>query len=448
MINKSRRLLVGLFVLLLVDVIWVSSSELTKYLYQQASFEKPFFSTYVKTSMFTIYLLGLCFYPPWKDYCSTPSKYMHLETDVEDDHIQSEESSGALSPPTYVPIKWEEKQEKCSGSESDDSSLHRAVKFCKLAEVRQMSASHASDAFWARLSYHASIKASHIARRAANKLSVDQVAKIAFYFCLLWFVANYTFQAALAYTDAGTVALLSSSSSVFTLLLAALFPAGAADRFTFSKLLAVIFSIVGLIVISVSHSTLEMSIPLGFLLPLLSAFLYASYLVFLRRIVENDEKLEIPMFFGFVGLFNLLLLWPVFFLLHYCRWESFEWPNKHQWTFIIINGLVGTVLSEALWLWGCLLTSSLIATLALSLTIPLSIVADMVLSSVEYSALFFIGSVPVFFSLIFVMFLNHHENADPVCTFLRRLSHRESRISEAELEQRESLISINEDHEA
>lgn len=30
MLNKSQRLLLGLFVLLLVDVIWVSSAELTK----------------------------------------------------------------------------------------------------------------------------------------------------------------------------------------------------------------------------------------------------------------------------------------------------------------------------------------------------------------------------------------------------------------------------------
>jgi predicted ferric reductase len=30
MLNKSQRVLLGLFVLLLVDVIWVSSSELTK----------------------------------------------------------------------------------------------------------------------------------------------------------------------------------------------------------------------------------------------------------------------------------------------------------------------------------------------------------------------------------------------------------------------------------
>lgn len=30
MLNKNQRLFLGLFVLLLVDIIWVSSSELTK----------------------------------------------------------------------------------------------------------------------------------------------------------------------------------------------------------------------------------------------------------------------------------------------------------------------------------------------------------------------------------------------------------------------------------
>lgn len=47
----------------------------------------------------------------------------------------------------------------------------------------------------------------------------------------------------------------------------------------------------------------------------------------------------------------MTLLWPMFFLLHYSDLELFEWPNHDQWALIILNGLVGTVLSEALWLW-------------------------------------------------------------------------------------------------
>lgn len=31
--------------------------------------------------MFTFYLLGLCFWPPWRDQCNKPATYMvHLNT--------------------------------------------------------------------------------------------------------------------------------------------------------------------------------------------------------------------------------------------------------------------------------------------------------------------------------------------------------------------------------
>ena len=73
--------------------------------------------------------------------------------------------------------------------------------------------------------------------------------------------------------------------------------------------------------------------------------------MFLKRKVDHEDKMDIPMFFGFVGLFNLTLLWPMFFILHYGHWEEFEWPDTHQWTYLIINGLIGTVLSQVLWLW-------------------------------------------------------------------------------------------------
>lgn len=154
------------------------------------------------------------------------------------------------------------------------------------------------------------------------------------------------------------------------------------------------------------------------------------------------------MFFGFVGLFNLLLLWPGFFLLHYTGFEAFEFPSKLIWMCIVINGLIGTVLSEFLWLWGCFLTSSLIGTLALSLTIPLSIIADMCMQKVQFSWLFFAGAVPVFFSFFIVTLLCHYNNWDPVMVGIRRVfaficrKHRIQRMPE-ESEQCESLIPMH-----
>ncbi|CAD1481130.1 unnamed protein product, partial [Heterotrigona itama] len=400
MMNKSQRLVLGLLVLLLVDIIWVSSTELTKYIYREAAFEKPFFTTYVKTSMFTFYLLGLCFWPPWRDQCNKPATYM--------------------SDPTFVPIKTPDHCDRSSGTESDDSSI-RSVRFSKLAEVRHMSESDATEALLARLSYQASLRAGEHARRQANKFSVQKVAKIALMFCLFWFIANYTYQISLVKTESGVVTVLTSTSSLFTLFLAAFFPSNGGDKFTLSKLVAVSVSILGLVLVGLSDLTIEASrIPTSIILALVSAFFYAAYIVFLKRKVDHEDKMDIPMFFGFVGLFNLTLLWPMFFILHYGHWEEFEWPDTHQWTYLIINGLIGTVLSQVLWL-GCFLTSSLIATLAVSLLMPMSMIADVLLKKVEYPCIFYLGTIPMLLAFLTVSLLSYYDNWDPVMDLIKRI---------------------------
>lgn len=87
------------------------------------------------------------------------------------------------------------------------------------------------------------------------------------------------------------------------------------------------------------------------MLALLSAFFYASYLVLVKRKSDTEEKIDIPLFFGFVGLWNFLLMWPLFFVLDLTKIEVFAWPNRSQFIVLFLNGIFGTVISEALWLW-------------------------------------------------------------------------------------------------
>lgn len=228
-----------------------------------------------------------------------------------------------------------------------------------------------------------------------------------------------------------------------------MFPSNSGDRFTLSKLLAVILSIGGVVLVNLSGSEKSPGRnTIGSIWSLVGAMLYAVYIVMIKRKVDREDKLDIPMFFGFVGLFNLLLLWPGFFLLHYTGFEDFEFPNKVVLMCIVINGLIGTVLSEFLWLWGCFLTSSLIGTLALSLTIPLSIIADMCMQKVQFSWLFFAGAIPVFFSFFIATLLCHYNNWDPVMVGIRRIfaficrKHRIQKVPE-DSEQCESLIPMH-----
>ena len=64
-------------------------------------------------------------------------------------------------------------------------------------------------------------------------------------FLLQWFLGNYAYQIALSDTEAGIVNVISSTSGLFTLVLAALFPSSSVDKFTLSKLVAVLFMVIG-----------------------------------------------------------------------------------------------------------------------------------------------------------------------------------------------------------
>ncbi|XP_069472685.1 solute carrier family 35 member F5 isoform X2 [Ambystoma mexicanum] len=431
--SHRRRMLLGIVILLLVDVIWVASSEFTSYIFDE--YKKPFFSTFAKTSMFVLYLLGFVIWKPWRQQCTQ----------------QFPGRPAAFSEPLYVPVKFHDlPSEKASSPNSDLEIAPKKprVRFSNIMEVRQLPSSHAFEAKLSRMS-HPSVKDHGSILKSVGKLTACQVAKVSFFFCFVWFLANYSYQEALSETQVAIVNILSSTSGLFTLILASVFPSNSGDRFTLSKLIAVALSIGGVILVSLSGSDESRGKDkIGSLWSLVGAMLYAVYIVMIKRKVDREDKLDIPMFFGFVGLFNLLLLWPGFFLLHYTGFEAFEFPSNLVLMYIVINGLIGTVLSEFLWLWGCFLTSSLIGTLALSLTIPLSIIADMCMQKVQFSWVFFAGAVPVFLSFFIVTLLCHYNNWDPVMIGIRRIfaficrKHRIQRTPE-DSEQCESLIPMH-----
>ncbi|KFM59875.1 Solute carrier family 35 member F5, partial [Stegodyphus mimosarum] len=406
--------------------------------------------------MFMLYLLGFIFWKPWRSQCSSKPMYALVDptsSEIEENDCDYVEAEPLLSESVFIPIKYHDDGEKSSGNESDDSSSKQSVKsvhFNQVTEVRHLSESQADDALLARLSYAASLRAQESAFRAANKLPMKQVARIALLFCILWFLGNLSYQEALSNTEAGIVNILSCSSGLFTLILASIFPANSGDRFTLSKFLAVAMSIVGVSIISSEDKGVQNFFPPGAVWSILGAFFYAAYVVLLRRKVDSEEMLDIPMFFGFVGLFNLLLMWPGFIFLHYTKVEEFQWPSQHQWLLLLCNGLIGTVFSELLWLWGCFLTSSLIATLSVSLTIPFTIFFDIFLKKVDYPLPFFLGTLPMFLSFFAVAFLTHYENWDPVLVGVNKLVNlcfrKAQRVRDIDYEQTESLINVNSEY--
>ncbi|GAA5861980.1 hypothetical protein JCM3774_001373, partial [Rhodotorula dairenensis] len=156
--------------------------------------------------------------------------------------------------------------------------------------------------------------------------------------------------------------------------------------------------VTGVVIVSLSDSTLptppageprgqpaiEIESPtpvhplLGDGLALLSALAYAAYVLLLKVRIRNEARISMTLFFGFVGMFNIALFWPMGILLHALGVETFEWPHGRDLVAGLFFNAAITFVSDALYLRAMLLTSPLTVTLGLSLSIPLALIGDVV----------------------------------------------------------------------
>jgi len=96
-----------------------------------------------------------------------------------------------------------------------------------------------------------------------------------------------------------------------------------------------------------------------------------------------------------------MVLWPLFFVLDKFGFENFEMPGGRLILLLTLNGLLGTVLSDYLWARSVLLTTPLIATIATSLSIPLSLIADTIIHGSTFTVLYFTGTILVILGFVF-----------------------------------------------
>jgi len=442
--RKRSKFCCGLFLLLLVDVIWVASSEASRYLFVNINYNKPYMSTYIKTCMFSIYLVGFIFYPPWRRKCircvcdDYPGQYQlvgETDTDTDGDNEENYQIRNSMSEPFYLPAKipsdTSDAENVSNKNEAendvvveDPKQSSTKVKFNDVMEVCQLEDS--KEMHIARMNFGAAVRAKLLLRHEQGILSVPQVMRVSFLFAFLFFLGNLLYQESLGMTEVAIVNIMSSMSTFFTLILAGLCPTNANDKFTLTKLILCIFSVLGMAIVALG--SVDDTNPLviidklknidGMIMALLSAFCYALYLVLFRKSVGSEDNISIPMFFGFVGMFTVVLLWPGMLALHYANFEKFQLPDRTEIIFLVANSLLGTVLSELLWLWGCLLTSSLLGTLSLSLTIPMSIACDMIFRQVPYNWKFLLGAIPPFLSIFVLALLG---DDDPAFKLIKKI---------------------------
>lgn len=93
-------------------------------------------------------------------------------------------------------------------------------------------------------------------------------------------------------------------------------------------------------------TVMEASAPLiGDLLALAGAVCYGCYTTLLKYRIGDESRINMPLFFGFVGAFNVVLLWPLFPILHWLGIETLQVPHGGVlWATLLLNAFIGTFL--------------------------------------------------------------------------------------------------------
>ncbi|KAF2848057.1 hypothetical protein T440DRAFT_500629 [Plenodomus tracheiphilus IPT5] len=370
-VGGGLRHAVGIALLLVTVFLWTASNFLASTIFADDSYSKPYFVTYINTTFFIIPLLPMLAHHLWAD------------------------RHNISSTPQPLAMRIRELMERRAGKWSLQRD-HASPPYPRTPKNRQNSDESAQVLLASSSSntskpYHPSQSSS---QDDPDALTIRATARLALEFCALWFLANYFAAACLSHTTVASSTILSSTSSIWTLLLGALLHV---ERFTLPKLLGVAASLAG----SFPHKS-PRELATGDVMAFVSAVCYGFYTVFMKKRIGSEDRVNMPLFFGFVGLANTLLLWPGLIILHIFDIETFALPPTRRIMAIVMINSASSLVSDFCWAYSMLLTSPLVVTVGLTLTIPLSLVGQMVLDGQYASVWYWVGAGIMVGSFLFI----------------------------------------------
>ena len=420
--DVGRKWTLGLIMLTIVIVLWVMSSFLINLIFEDNLYRKPFFITYINTASFIFYLI-----PTFKN---TIRKYFHDRNwSIHKELILQEEGD---------PVDTEDVT-------SNYGSINRRVSNNSTHQSRNNSVAHTRNNSFGQSRNNSIIDVDNpngilllprnsVSSMISIRLSLKDTTKLSAQFCVLWFLANFATNASLAYTSVASQTMLSSTSSFFTLFIGAL---GHVETVTKPKVVGSILSFLGIALVTQSDS-LQRHLPIkptghmpptepstdltswqtmmGNLLAVAGAMFYGIYSTLLKIKVQDESMINMKIFFGFVGLFTLLFMWPSLIFLHYMGYEEFVIPTQPKVIVIILVNMMITFVSDFCWAKAMLLTSPLTVTVGLSITIPVAMFGDILFKHKDMPLEYLLGGLLILGSFVIISKNTEAEEEEEVQT--------------------------------
>ncbi|GAB4841328.1 hypothetical protein Ancab_022054 [Ancistrocladus abbreviatus] len=367
--SETWRWVLGLIYIIAVATIWIAASFVVQSVVDAGV--SPFLITYICNSLFVIYIPVVEVARYFEDYtgnlCFWRKKNnvgLQVVADPEEDVLLRKSELGEQTSSLNLSPSSEQEEISDRGRETDQDPAFKSLE--------------------KRLSGEDEIGQDLL--DAKGRWTRTRVAKVSLLICPFWFLAQLTFNLSLKYTTVTSNTILSTASSLFTFLFSLAF---LGEKFTWFKLVSVLLCMGGTIIVSLGDSgtsgtglsAINSNPVLGDILALMSSGLYAVYITLIRKKLPDDDdgksgKVSMAQFFGFLGLFNMIIFLPVALVLNFTKLEPFYKLTWKQLGLVVGKGFLDNVLSDYLWAKAVLLTTTTVATAGLTIQVPLAAVVD------------------------------------------------------------------------
>lgn len=212
-------------------------------------------------------------------------------------------------------------------------------------------------------------------------LTLLQTARISFVFFVLYFLSNFLLNFALGGGPVSKISNLISTSGFFTLLIGYFWRV---EEMSVLRLGAVVLSLIATVFTVVRGFSLTGEVTRASLFALTSAIAYGCYSIYLKVVTKDESRVSMPILFGFVGLYTMLLVVPAALIAHVTGFNTFPTPSPDIIVNIVLNALVGGLLPNYMWNVAFAFTTPLIVAIGLSFSTPLGLLSSLYLGQTIY----------------------------------------------------------------
>ena len=179
------------------------------------------------------------------------------------------------------------------------------------------------------------------------------------------------------------------------------------EEVTWLKIIGLSLCFIGVVLVTLQDSTNDddgddsntSQSTLGDIMAICSAFGYGIYTTYLRYHVPNEDLVSMQLILGYMGLICGLFIWPFLLIVIYFHIDDVTNFSGLILAYLVFTGIFDYVVSDYLWARAIVLTTPTVATVGLSITIPMAFVADALLNGYNSESL----SIYAIFGSILVM---------------------------------------------